>query len=75
MARDVGCGPAGCGQQLHHLLQRLRVFIEQCQVSAAPADGFEQIERARQRGFGRAGLGRELDHARHQGVEALAARL
>ena len=54
VARDVGRGPARCGQQLHHLFQRLRVFVEQRQIGAAPADGLEQVERARERGFGRA---------------------
>ena len=75
VALQVVGRPARSADQLRHLLQRLRVLLQQRQIGGAAADGFEQVEAARQRRVRVRRRGGGLDHARHQRIEALADRL
>ena len=46
MASQVLRGPARCTDQIDHPAQRLRILLQECEIGAATADPFEQVEAA-----------------------------
>ena len=72
MAGEILRGPARGADQIRHPPQRLRILLQQREISAASADCFEQIQPAGQRIVRPCGAGGGFDDAWHQRIEAAA---
>ena len=67
--------PARGAHQGGKPFQGLGMLVEEGKIGGAPADGLDQVHAARERRIRIPASRRLLDHARHERVEAFAARL